>query len=73
MNKQDFLDLLQVDLSDLPQEDVAQSLEFYEEMLDDCSKKLSHRSARRRRSRSVSAWNCRCRRSCVRVRRRQDD
>lgn len=35
MTKQIFLDALWQSLSDLPQEDVAQSLEYYEEMLDD--------------------------------------
>ncbi len=35
MDRQGFLDALQQCLSDLPQEDVARSLEYYEEMLDD--------------------------------------
>ena len=35
MNKQEFLDALWQSLSDLPQDDVSQSLEYYEEMLDD--------------------------------------
>lgn len=35
MNKQTFLDSLRHDLSDLPQEDVERSLEFYAEMIDD--------------------------------------
>ena len=35
MNKQAFLDALWQSLSDLPQDDVVQSLEYYEEMLDD--------------------------------------
>ena len=36
MNKQAFLDALWQNLSDLPQDDIMQSLEYYEEMLDDC-------------------------------------
>ena len=35
MHKQEFLDALWQSLSDLPQDDVAQSLEYYEEMLND--------------------------------------
>lgn len=35
MNKQAFLDALWQALGDLPQDDVVQSLEYYEEMLDD--------------------------------------
>lgn len=37
MNKQEFLYMLQQCLSDLPQEDVSQSLEYYAEMIDDCT------------------------------------
>lgn len=36
MNKLEFLDVLQYSLSDLPPDDVAQSLDYYAEMIDDC-------------------------------------
>lgn len=36
MNKQAFLDELWQCLSDLPQDDAARSLDYYEELLDDC-------------------------------------